>query len=217
MGPQLDVAVRTPISLPPVAAGNLPHEPQAGAAPAGLADAVREMAAGDKVALARLYDATAGRVFAVAMRILGDAATAEEVALDVYLQAWRSAAGYDPARASVLTWLLMICRSRALDALRARHEPCSDADLNELSVSDSGAGDPLLHCEGQQRRAALGRSLAALFPIERQLVALAFYRGLSHAEMAAHTGIPLGTVKTHMRRALAKLRRAIEGKSGEVP
>ena len=166
------------------------------------------MAKGDEAALGELYDATVGRVYGFALRITNNAAAAEEIASDVYLQAWRDAGRYDASRAKVVTWLLMICRSRSLDWLRARDPEIAHEDPESLvSVEDHPAtGGPQDLLEALQNGTALHAAIAKLPPTQRQLVGLAFFRGLTHQEIAESAGLPLGTVKSHIRRALDTLR-----------
>ena len=190
--------------------------PDPSSSPSHLAELMCDVAAGDEQAFARLYDATVNRVYSVALRMLGNPATAEEVALDTYMQAWRTADRYDPSRASVLTWLLVICRSRALDSLRSLAARQPECELEGIDAEASDASDPALLCERRQSRLALGRCFQGLSPPERQLITLAFYRGLSHAELAAQTGLPLGTVKSVVRRALRKMREALTDPSASV-
>ena len=160
----------------------------------------------DEAALAQFYDASIGRVYGLALRITGRADAAEEVASDVYLQVWRHAHDYDPARGRVAAWLLTICRTRAIDHLRRREpaEPLADADL--LSAQDGSASDPQDLLAASRDHSELHAALERLTPIQRQLLALAFFRGLTHDEIARHSGMPLGSVKTHIRRALGALR-----------
>lgn len=180
-----------------------------------LAGLVARLAAGDSAALGPIYDATADRVFAVAKRFMLDPAAAEDVALEVFVQVWRNASQYDASRATVVTWLLMICRSRCLDALRTRAGTLPPGDFPDLADADAGPNATLEEVEHREQRLALSSALRALSPTERQLVALGFYRGLTHSEMALHAGMPLGTVKATMRRALRKLRVLMEhGKGG---
>jgi RNA polymerase sigma-70 factor (ECF subfamily) len=165
----------------------------------------------DQAAFHELYDACIGRVYGVALRITRNSAQAEEVTEDTFWQVWREAPRYDAARGSVLAWLLTIARSRALDSLRARDpaEPVADTDALRTGA-DTAAGPPeLLHAvrEDQAVHAALSR----LDSEPRQLIALAFFRGLTHAEIAEHTGLPLGTVKSHIRRGLVTLKSLLEG------
>lgn len=163
----------------------------------------------DQAALAGLYDATCARVHGVILRIVRRADLAEEVLSDVYHQAWRDCHRYDPARGKVIAWLLIISRSRALDALRRADDAFShpapedlmspdellDSDRDPLGLMEAAAGNERLHA-----------ALASLSAIQRQLIALAFFRGLSHAEIAEHARLPLGSVKTHIRKALLQLR-----------
>lgn len=164
----------------------------------------------DESALAAFYDATIGRVYGVALRIMRKPESAEEVAADVYHQVWRSAHTYDAARGRVLPWLLTICRSRALDALRRSDEAESHPEPDSLRLDlQIGDNDPLDLLQNVERHAAIHHALEQLKPIQRQLIAMAFFNGLSHQEVAAQSGLPLGTVKTHIRRALEQLQHAL--------
>ena len=161
----------------------------------------------DEAALARLYDLTLSRVYGVALRILRSADLAEEAVSDVYMQVWRDVARYDDSRGRVLAWLLIIARSRALDVLRRQDEAFSHPDPYDLvSEPEAGRGDPHDLLAATRDAATLHTALTAMHPLQRQLLSLAFFKGLSHSEIVDHTGIPLGSVKTHIRRALAVLR-----------
>ena len=172
-----------------------------------LRSLLARVAAGDTGALAALYDATAARAYSVALRITRDASSAEEVVSDVYLQIWQSAARYDAARGPVIAWLLVICRSRALDNLRRR----DDAELHpepeqlrpDLDRSDSEPFDDFVALERSSRVHA---AITLLDDKSKHLLALAFFQGLSHQEIADHTRLPLGSVKTVLRTAMQKLR-----------
>jgi RNA polymerase sigma-70 factor (ECF subfamily) len=163
--------------------------------------------------LARLYEATAGRVHGLVLRIVRVAALAEEVVEDVYWQVWREAPRFDAERGKVLAWLLAIARSRAIDALRRneRVRACEvaveDGDVMEaLAEPRERSDDPFDLAGAAQHHARLQALLAALEPLPRQLLSLAFFRGCTHEEIAAQTGLPLGTVKSHIRRTLNVLR-----------
>lgn len=174
-----------------------------------LALLVADMRQGNEHALESLYDATVGKLYALASAILRQADDAEEVVSATYAQAWESAATYDAQRASVLGWLLMMCRSRALDLLRKRRTRI--AALQAAAHDDSGQSDEpedLLSLVQQSSR--VHAALASLSAERRQLVSLAFLHDLSHHEIAGITGIPLGTVKSHLRRALLQLREHLE-------
>ena len=164
------------------------------------------IATGDNGALAALYDATAARAYGVALRITRDTSSAEEVVSDVYLQIWKTAARYDVARGPVIAWLLVICRSRALDNLRRRDDaelhPAPELLRPDLDRSDSGPFDDFVALERSTRVHA---AIALLDDKSKHLLALAFFQGLSHQEIADHTRLPLGSVKTVLRTAMQKL------------
>jgi RNA polymerase sigma factor (sigma-70 family) len=175
-----------------------------------LRDPMRRLQARDQAALGELYDLTCARLFGLAQAILRNRQDAEEVVCDCYTQAWTDAARYDPERASVMGWLTMLCRSRALDRLRQRrHEHLAVEVEAAESVQDPGPPpEDLLSMveDGSRVHAALAR-----LPEERrELVALAFLRGLSHQEIADLKQLPLGTVKSHVRRSLLQLREALD-------
>lgn len=160
-------------------------------------------------ALAQLYDLTASKLYGLARAMLGNTADAEEVVCDVYVQVWQTAASFEATRGSVLAWLMMICRSRALDLLRQR-KARAERSVEEMP-EEEGAG---LGPEGMlaqfQEGTAVHRALAGLSPLRRQLVALAFFRGLSHQEIATAMKLPIGTVKSHLRRSLLSLRDVLD-------
>ena len=169
-----------------------------------LLAAVGRVVRQDEQALADLYDALAGRVYGLALRIVRQVQTAEEVTEDTFWQVWRQAPRFDPLRGSVTAWVLTIARSRALDAVR-RVDPAEALDEDRLAAvaSDSDPQD-LLHAVQQEHR--LHAALRTLDAVPRQLLALAFFRGLSHEEIASQMSMPLGTVKSQIRRALLRLR-----------
>lgn len=170
-------------------------------------DLIARIADGDENALGRLYDDTAGRVYALALRIVRNAQDAEEVALDVYTQVWRNAERYDAARGRVLAWIMTMCRSRALDTLRRRETMETHPEPEMLRASDMIAGDdPQDWIELFERDGQVRRALNRLPQAQRDLLGLAFLRGLSHQEIADETRLPLGTVKSHIRKSLAALR-----------
>lgn len=169
----------------------------------------------DESALAALYDATIGRVYGLALRITRKPEAAEEVVADVYLHVWRKAATYDATRGRALTWLLTICHSRALDMLRRKDQAESHPEPETLRPDlHEGDNDPLDLLQSIENQSAMYMALETLPPIQRQLIALAFFKGLSHQETADQSGLPLGTVKTHIRRALEQLRQTLQTEFG---
>ena len=188
----------------PAAIGTASGPPPLAADDSRLLAAVAGVVHQDEQALAELYDALAGRVYGLALRVVRQVQTAEEVTEDTFWQIWRQAPRFDPLRGSVVAWVLTIARSRALDAVR-RLEPTEPLDEERLAAV-AGDNDPqdLLLAVQQQHR--LHAALGTLDAVPRQLLALAFFRGLSHEEIASQMSMPLGTVKSHIRRSLLRLR-----------
>jgi RNA polymerase sigma-70 factor (ECF subfamily) len=171
----------------------------------------------DDAALACLYEGLVGRVYGLALRVTRDVGLAEEVAEDVFWQVWRQAPRFDRTRGAVTAWVLTIARSRALDALRRVQPVHLEADMTSIAEMASRVGSPQDLLAATQRDQSVHRALADLEPLPRQLVSLAFFRGLTHEEISAHTALPLGTVKSHLRRALQRLRQVLEPEiHGEV-
>lgn len=178
---------------------------------ARLRELVAQITVGDQAALATFYDATISRVYGIALRIVRQPEAAEEVASDVYLQVWREATRYDVIRGRVLGWVLIIARSRALDHLRRQEEAFTHPDPHELRTDlDRVENTPQDLLIASQASGKLHVALRTLSPVQRQLLSFAFFRGLSHSEIVEHSGLPLGTVKTHIRRALNSLRDVLE-------
>ncbi len=189
------------------------HDPSEGLDPSALALLIARVMRQDEAALADLYEQLSGRVYALALHITRQVACAEEVMQDTFWQVWRHAPRFDPQRGSAMAWVLMIARSRALDALRARaRDPVqfSQHGIDEEDpMPDHTAHDPLDLLQAVRTGSALHAQLAKLDPLRRQLIALAFFRGMTQDEIAEHTGLPLGTVKSHFRRTLAALQAAL--------
>ena len=176
-----------------------------------LAALLARIERGDATALTTLYDTTAPRVYALALRVAGDRSAAEEIVSDVYLQVWDQAGRYDPQRGRVLAWMMMMCRSRALDLLRRRDPALLHPDPTVLCAEAvSQDEDPLDILLTLERDSAIALAIARLDARERSLLSLAFFRGLTHQEIAAHTGMPLGTIKTALRRAMQTMRPVLE-------
>lgn len=175
---------------------------------AALAALIHRVSTHDDKALAALYDATSGRVFGLVSRIVSDAGLAEEVVEDTYWQVWRQALRFDAERGRPLTWLLAMARSRAIDAVRRRERralvPLGDEE--QAALQDEATPSPPDLLAATHGEHMLHQALAALDAKPRQLIALAFFRGLTHDEIAGVTGLPLGTVKSQIRRSLQALK-----------
>jgi RNA polymerase sigma-70 factor (ECF subfamily) len=183
-----------------------PPEPPPTDAETRQAELIRDAARGDQQALASLYDATSRTVYGLLLRILRDPATAEEVLFDVYAQVWRQAAAYSRERGKPLAWLTTIARSRAIDRLRrGRQEQHLAAPLDEAMRASVGESVEEGVLAGEVR-AVVRAALDALAPEQREVIELAYYGGMSHSEIAAARGLPLGTVKTRTRLGMMRLR-----------
>ena len=170
-----------------------------------LAELISRTALGDHAAFADLYAATRAKLFAVSLRIVRERALAEEALQDSFVSIWHHAADYARAKGAPTTWMAAIVRNRSLDLVRRTRElPDVDDSLAAQLVDESAA--PARDAEAHDAAHALARCLGELDPEQRQSIALAFFHGLTHSELAAHLGRPLGTVKTHVRRGLLKLR-----------
>jgi RNA polymerase sigma-70 factor (ECF subfamily) len=169
---------------------------------------------GESEAFAALYDATSTRIHSLVLRILGNPADAEEVTLDVYMQAWRDAKRFDAGRGSVGAWLMTIARSRALDRLRSHEsrQKRESAPVDFDRASDEPSPEELSAMSEDRR--VVAAAVASLPPEHRKVIELAYFRGMSHSEMAGYLELPLGTVKTRVRLGMMRLRELIEGGRG---
>ena len=173
------------------------------------------VADGDAAALRHLYERYSPTLCAVAYRILGERADADDVVVEAFTQAWDQAPRFDPSRGSVAVWLTMIARSRALDLSRARRrrDRASDDVARDFPGRSPTMGtvqdDPSFAAEQSERRQHVKRALGALSPDQRTAIELAYYEGLSQSEIAARLNEPLGTVKTRIRTGMQKLRDAL--------
>ena len=171
---------------------------------------MRRIEARDPDALGELYDRYGGRLLGLAQRILGAGGEAEEVVQEVFLYVWRAAASFDPQRGSVLTWLLIVTRSRAIDRLRtrrpsgARETPMRS--LEELGEGPASRDDVEADSAGREWQSLCRAAIGELPADQRRALELAYFEGLTQEEIAAKTSTPLGTVKTRVRLGLMKLR-----------
>jgi len=172
-------------------------------------DLLRRLEAREPDALEALYGRYSAYVMGIALRILGSREEAEEVVQDVFWQLWKSSLCYDPARGRFSTWLFSVARNRSIDRLRASNRtPLRSAaeELDRLPSNDDQEGEAYLVERQKEVRAQL-----ELLPSEqRAAIELAFFRGLSHGEIAEQTGEALGTIKSRIRRGLLRLRQGLE-------
>jgi len=172
--------------------------------------ALTAAAAGDQDAFAVFYDATAGAVHGVVLRVLRDPAQSEEVTQEVFLEAWRLAARFDAGRGSAKAWVVTMAHRRAVDRVRSA-QASSDRDeragVREVSPYDSVSEEVEVVMEREQ----VARALETLTPLQRQAIDLAYYGGRTHKEISEDLQVPLGTVKTRLRDGLIRLRDVMGG------
>jgi RNA polymerase sigma-70 factor (ECF subfamily) len=179
-----------------------------------LAALMARVALGNQPAFAQLYQESSAHLYGVAVRILKDGAAAEEVLQEAFVNVWHHAGSYEAAKSQPMTWLAAIVRNRCLDQLRRREldTVTMTADDDDGKEFDLPSGDPtpvemlLAGAEAQSVRECVD----ALDAGQKQAIALAFYQGLSHAELADHLRQPLGTVKSWVRRGLERLKACLD-------
>lgn len=163
------------------------------------------MAGGDAAAFAEVYDRHGAILFGVLLRILRSRSDAEDVLQDTFLQIWQRAASFDPGRGNPISWLVLLARSRALDRLRARGT--RGRATQAMAVEPGGsAADPSAATAPNENAHIVRRALSEISDAQRQAIELAYFEGLSQSEIAERIGKPLGTVKTHTRLGLMRLR-----------
>ncbi len=163
----------------------------------------------DEQSLAELYDCTLAKVYGLALKITRRHDLAEEVVEDTYMQAWQEIAKFDDKRGPIIAWLMVICRSRAIDALRRLDEAESHADPESLSDDIGKVSSPLDILLLLERESDIQIAMTSLNALQRQLLALAFFKGYTHEEIALQMHMPLGTVKSNIKRAQDKLKVAL--------
>jgi RNA polymerase sigma-70 factor (ECF subfamily) len=212
MGPVLTVSeTMTEVEVDSRRGATTAGQPAASAAGDPLPALMRRLQARDQAALGAIYDTTSSRLYAVAHAILRNAQDAEEAVFDCYSQCWEEASRYDPDRSSVMGWLTMMCRSRALDRLRRRRHERLHVDVEAAADIEDEARQPVELLSLLEEGSAVRAALALLPENRRELIGLAFLRGMSHDDIASMKRIPLGTVKSHLRRGLLQLREALGG------
>jgi RNA polymerase sigma-70 factor, ECF subfamily len=181
---------------------------------------MRAIAGGDPAALSRLYDRHSPLVFAFCLRALRDHAEAEDLMIDIFWEIWQRHDRYDAARSSPRTYLLNVTRSRIIDRLRAlrsrRSVPSVGLNTGDRPSSDGTAQgarpcEPIDEMVGTEQRARLQSAMQRLNPDQREALELAYFDAMSHSEVAARLGQPIGTVKSRIRQALIRLREVMGG------
>jgi len=179
------------------------------AARAALAGQLVLTGQGDRAAFRAVYQATSAKLFGVILRICNDRETAEDVLQEVYVTVWNKAEGFDPARASPITWLAAIARNRAIDRIRSRKPAAQPIEAAEQVADETPAADAVLEQSDERRR--LEGCLDGLEPRHAGVIRTAFFEGRTYESLAEGEGVPVGTMKSWIRRSLIRLRTCLEG------
>lgn len=170
---------------------------------------LQNTARNDQAAFAELYQRTSSKLFGVCLRILRDRGEAEEVLQETYTAVWRRAASFDATRASAITWLVTLSRNKAIDRLRQHREVLLD-DPQNLDMAVDQQPTPAADAESSQEYRRLQRCLDELEPRQQSSVREAFFSGATYNELAARCKVPLGTMKSWIRRSLVQLRQCLD-------
>ena len=181
------------------------------------------VAKGDQQAFSQLYDHSSTLLFTLAVRILGNREEAAALLQDVYFEVWRKVSRYDVGRGTPVAWLITLTKSRAIDRLRARaargYRATNSLEAETAMQVADPSPSPLETQANQELRLAVGTAVAGLPQAQQQALELAYYEGLSHAEIAQRLNQPLGTVKTRIKLGMSKLRDGLQqwGNHGDLP
>jgi RNA polymerase sigma-70 factor (ECF subfamily) len=177
-------------------------------------DLVARVVGGDQAAFEQLYEQSSPLLFTLVSRIVGNEGEAADLLQEVYLEVWRKASNYDHARGTPMAWLVTLARSRAIDRVRALGSrgkgvtaSLEDTPAADLIASNADAMDILA---ANERQALVWAALKTLPLVQRQVIALAYYEGLTHMEISGRLNVPLGTIKTRIRLAMEKLRDGLQ-------
>ncbi len=163
----------------------------------------------DQQAFAELYDRTSARVFGLILRVLHDPGYAEETTQEVYLQIWRTATSFDPAKGSAVTWLMTLAHRRAVDRVRAEQAHTQREVAYGIRVLGNEFDEVTEEVERRLEQQAVQRGLSTLTETQREAISLAYYGGRTYAEVAQHLGIGLPTVKSRIRDGLTRLKKSL--------
>ena len=175
-----------------------------------LVAAINRVVGGDRAAMRLVYSETSAKLFGVCLRILGDRSEAEDVLQDVYLTVWRKAASFDEGVASPITWLVAIARNRSIDRLRSRASARANVPIEAAADVPDGSLSPIERLEIGEDRARLRDCLQELEERQSAAIRSAFLDGFTYEELAEKARVPLGTMKSWIRRGLLKLRTCLE-------
>ena len=175
-----------------------------------LTDAMARLAGGDEAALEEIYSATRGKLFGICLRILGDRKDAEDALQDVYVNLWQRADRFDPARASPISWLAIFARNRALDRLRRGKVRAGAVGVEEAAMIADAAPLADVQMIDGERSARIHHCIETLDEQQGGNIRSAFFDGLTYAQLAESAGVPLGTMKSWIRRGLQKLKACLE-------
>jgi len=164
---------------------------------------------GDRLAFAELYRHTSPRLFGICLRMLRNQSEAEDVLQEIYATVWRRADSFDPIRASAMTWLVTLTRNKTIDRLRQRREDLLP-EPDSFDMADQHQPSPAAQAEASQERLRLERCLDALEPQQKSAVREAFFSGATYNELATRCRVPLGTMKSWIRRSLIRLKACLE-------
>ena len=186
---------------------------------------MKQLRSGQIDALEQLYDRYSTLVYSVALRVLHDQGLAEDMTQEVFLRLWRRPRMYDPSRGRFVSWLMSVTRNRSIDEQRRRarrqREEDGDGEAIEAVQSADRFDDPAAVAALDDERTAVRRAVEQLPPAQRRVIELAYFAGLTQAEIAEQTSTPIGTVKTRVRLAMRKLRDALDQmrplSAGEAP
>lgn len=174
-----------------------------------LSAALRRVGQGSQAALAEVYQRSSAKLFGICLRILGDRAEAEDALQDIYLNVWRKAGSFDPQRASPITWLAALARNRSIDRRRAKGSRVTVPVEDAADIAD-GAPDALTRLSEAEDGVRIAACLGELEDRQNRAIRSAFFEGLSYPELAERWAVPLGTMKSWIRRGLLRLKDCLE-------
>lgn len=182
-----------------------------------LVDLMKRVALQDHASFKQLYDLTSGHLYGVAMRFVRKRELADEILQDAFINVWQQAGGYSATLSTPMTWLISVVRNKSLDRLRKGKIESDSTDALDVDATGQGQEEAIDHADPQDlfdaatEKFELNRCLSLLEPPQRQSLALAYYNGLSHSEVAEHLQVPLGTAKAWLRRGLERLKKCYAG------